>query len=152
MGNWTVKDFGVEVTDIQGRSQTSYTALCNGVMASSAMGLNLRVFGFLLTTHAKQMYFSALCGVLRMFHHTRTAVDAGDIRSWRTAVFDYRKNPKTPAAPCWDMGSGISLVEIHNHVFLEDFLQCFQIRKQLLHSKNYLILQICQWPAWLLKC
>ena len=40
-------------TDIQGRSQTSYTALCNGVVSH---GLKLGVFWFLPSTHARTQY------------------------------------------------------------------------------------------------
>ena len=76
--------------DIHGRSQTSYTAC---VMASSAMGFKLGVFKFLPTTHTKtntiQMRPWSLRSVRRftwVYLHAQTAVDAGDIRTWRTTV------------------------------------------------------------------
>ena len=56
------------------------------VMASSAMGLKLGVFGFLPTTHAKtnaiQMPSRSLRAVQHFTHvylHAKSAVDAGDI-------------------------------------------------------------------------
>ena len=63
-------------------------------MTSSAMGLKLLVFGFFLpTTHAKtnaiQMrlrYLRAVRRFMRVYLHAKTAVDAGDIRTWRSTV------------------------------------------------------------------
>ena len=79
------------LTDKRGRFQTAYNAL--GVKASSATGLKMGVFRFLPTTHAKtnakQMSPRSSRTVRRFtrFHlHAKTAVDAGDIRTWRTTV------------------------------------------------------------------
>ena len=47
-------------------------------MALSAMGLKLGVFGVLSTIHEKQTQNKRV--------HAQTAVDAGDIRTWRTTV------------------------------------------------------------------
>ena len=63
------------------------------VMASSAMGLKLGVFGFLPITHtkgnAKPMHprsFSAMRRLQVFYLHSQTAVGAGDIHTWWTAV------------------------------------------------------------------
>ena len=108
------------VTDIQGRSQTLYTTL---VMASSAMGIKLGVFGFYQPHMQKQTQTKCVhdlhmpcCVSARVNLHAQTAVDAGDIRTWRTTVI--LTTGKTPIwAPCQDpngAGSGISLVYLWN--------------------------------------
>ena len=66
------------------------------VMALSAMGLKLRAFGFLPTTHAKtnakQMHPQSWCTVqcfMCVYLHAQTIVDAGDICmicTWLTVV------------------------------------------------------------------
>ena len=76
-------DSWVESTDVQGRSQTWYTA---HVMALSAMGVKLGYSGFLPTTHAKanakQMRPRSLHAIGHfnaIYIHAQTTVDAGDI-------------------------------------------------------------------------
>ena len=92
------------------------------VMASSAMGLKLGVFGFLPTTHAKthakQMRPWSLHAVrhfTRVYLHTRTVVDAGDICTWWTTFILITGKTWRPLiwAPCRiqdGAGSGISRV------------------------------------------
>ena len=89
-------------------------------MVSSAMGLKLGVFRFLLTTHAstntKQMRRQSLqrrVAFSRVYLHAQTAVDAGDICTWRTTVILITgKTWRLPIwTPCWDKNgtcSGIS--------------------------------------------
>ena len=84
--------------DIQGRSQTLYTAL------SSAMELKLVVFEFLSTTHAKtnaKQMCPRSSHVVRRFTcvhlHAQTTVDAGNIMHLTNhGYFDYGKNSETP--------------------------------------------------------
>ena len=88
------------LADIQGRSQTSYAALCNGVVSH---GLKLRVFGFLPTTHknrAKQIFprFSrTLRHFMSIYLQAQTAVDDLDIvTSWTQLFSLLGKTPNTP--------------------------------------------------------
>ena len=102
----------VESTDIQGRSQTFYTTPW---IASSAMGLKLGVFVFLLVTahaktNAKQIYTSTIFArhVERftcVYLHAQTAVDAVEIQTWQTTVILIMEKTQRPPiwAPCWDM-------------------------------------------------
>ena len=92
------------------------------VMASSAKGLKLGIFGFLPTTHAKtntkQMRPRSSHTVRCFTHvylHAQTAVDEGDIRTrWTTVILIAGKTWRPPIwAPCQDKngaGSGISPV------------------------------------------
>ena len=85
-------------------------------MASSAMGLKFGVFGFLQTTHAKTMRPQSSHAVqhfTRVYLHARTAINTGDIRTWRTTIVLITKNTQRPPiwAPCRNKdgaGSGIS--------------------------------------------
>ena len=91
------------------------------VMASSAMGLKLGSSGFLPTTHTKtnaiQMHPRSSHAVQRfmcVYIHAQTAVDAGDIRTWRITVILITGITQRPPiwAPCRDKngaGFGISL-------------------------------------------
>ena len=85
-------------TDIQGRSQTSYTAPCKGVISR---WLTLGVLGFFPTTRKNKcntILLSSSCGISRhVYLHTQTTEDAGDIRTWRTTVILI--NGKTPNTP-----------------------------------------------------
>ena len=94
------------------------------VMALSAMGLKLVVFGFLPTTHAKteakqmcSLNLCAPCSVLCMLNylHAQTVVDVGDIYNRGTTVILITgKIRRLPIwVPCRDKngaGCGISLV------------------------------------------
>ena len=105
--------------DIHGGSQTSYTVPCNGVISH---GLKLGVFGFLRTkngkTDAKPMRPRSLRTMQRLsefYRHAQTAVDAGDMRTWRTVVILIMGKTRRPPiwAPCWNQdgaGFGISCV------------------------------------------
>ena len=100
-------------TDVQGRSQTC-------VMASSAMGIKLGVFGFLPTKYAKanakQMRPRSSPTVqrfTRIYLHAQTAVDAADIRTWWNLIILITGKIQRPPiwAQCRDKngaGSGIS--------------------------------------------
>ena len=73
------------------------------VMASSAMGLKLGVFGFLLTTHAKTNTKQICSWSSRvMWHfthiylHSQTAVDAGDYAPDKSWLFWLQENPEDP--------------------------------------------------------
>ena len=60
------KETSVHCTDIQGRSQTSYTALCNGVFSHGAQIVGLWVFLTMdAKTNAKPMCTLSLSAVLR---------------------------------------------------------------------------------------
>ena len=61
------------------------------VMASSAMGLNLRVFRFRKTnaTCATQCF-------TRVCLHAQTTVHAGNTRTWQTTIILITENPKDP--------------------------------------------------------
>ena len=86
------KENSKETTDIEGRSQTLYTA-------PSSMVLKLRVSGFCQPQTHKQMRPRSLRTVLRFTRvnlHTQTTVDAGDIRTWWTMVILITGNPNTP--------------------------------------------------------
>ena len=90
------------ITDIQGRSQTSYYCIPPRVMvmASLAMGLKLRVYRFFADHKRKNKCVHNL-RVLHVYLHALTAVDAGDITHLTNhGYFDYRygygKNLKTP--------------------------------------------------------
>ena len=91
-------------TDIQGRSQTLYTAPCNGIISHGA----LQVFVDHTCKYKCVIDFRALWGVLCVFIFTH--VDCSRCR-WHThlrnhSYFDYGKKPKTSnLSP-----SGISLV------------------------------------------
>ena len=104
-------------TNIYERSQTSYTTR---LMASSAMGLNLGVFGFLPTTHPKAMCSRSLRVARRFTHvwlHVQTAVHASNTRTWLTTIILITGKTRRPPiwAPWRDQdgaGSGISGVYI----------------------------------------
>ena len=69
-------------TDIQGRSQTLYTTLCNGLVMHGAQigGLSEFLPTTHTTTNAKQCIHDlcASCGILHMLYlQAQTAVDAG---------------------------------------------------------------------------
>ena len=109
-------------TGIQGRSQTLYTALCNGVISHGAQIRGLQVSA----DHTRKNKCSQnqclqnlhpLCSVLDVFYlHAQTAVYAGDICTWRTVVILISGKPRSRPpiwAPCRGKngpGSGISLV------------------------------------------
>ena len=107
------------VTDKHQRYQTSYTAPGH-VMASSAMRLNLGVFGFLPTTHAKanaKQMRSRSSRAARLSacdcFHAQPAVHAINLRTWRTTIIFITGKTRRPPnwAPCQDQdgaGSGIS--------------------------------------------
>ena len=106
-------------TDVQGRSHTSHTIPYNGIVSYGAQIGGLWVFAdhTHATTNAKQMHLRSLRTMqcfTRVYLHTQTAVDAGDIRTWRTTVILITGKSRRPPiwAPCWDKygtGSGISL-------------------------------------------
>ena len=138
-----------EVTDISERSQTSYTAPCNGIV--SHVGSNWGSLRFLLITHAKtntkQMHPRSLY-VIRCFMcvylHTQIAVDAGDIRTWwATIILITGKTWRPPIwAPYQDKngaGSGISLEYLWVKITIPDdtFVCVLQSSKQRyeLHAK-----------------
>ena len=91
------------------------------VMVSSAMGLKLGILGFYWPctqkTNAKPMRLRSLRTMrhVRLFYlRTQTAVDAGDIHTWQTAVILITGKPRRPPiwAPCGNKngaGSGISV-------------------------------------------
>ena len=91
----------IATTDMHQRSQTSYFALCNGVVS---YGAQFGVSMFLLTTHAKtnaNQMCSQSSHTIRFFMcvflHAQTAVYACNICTWRiTVIFYYSKDPKTP--------------------------------------------------------
>ena len=108
-------------TDIQGRSQPSCMALCNGVVNH---GAQIGVFRFFLqTTHAKtnaKTNASTIFAGCAAFYWSLSSrsVYHSTFR-WHTHLtshnyFDYGKTWRTPIwAPCWDkngVGSGISVV------------------------------------------
>ena len=73
------------------------------VMVSSTMGLNLGVFGFLPTTHAKinaQQMRSLSSRAVQRFDqvclHTRIVVHAGNIRTWQTTVILITRKTRRP--------------------------------------------------------
>ena len=85
-------------------------------MALSAMGLKLGVFGFSPTTHAKtnviQMCPRSLHAVqhfTRVYLHAETAVDASDIRTWRTTVILITGKPKDPQ---FEPHAGIKIAQV----------------------------------------
>ena len=110
--------FSESTTDVQGRSQTLYTTLCNGLVSHWA-----QIGGIADHTHThknkcKQMRPRSSCTAVRHFthvyHHAQTAVDAGDICTWWTTVIFITGKTWIPPlwAPCRDKngaGSGISL-------------------------------------------
>ena len=131
------------------------------------MRLKLRVFGFLLTTHAKthakQMRPRSSPAVQHFTHvylQARTAVDADDIRTWQT----WR-------APCQNKdgaGSGISSVylrsshKFENWIFLnsqhkpcisrtteQPILGLFILIQNSLIQMHFVMIQI--WQLWQLK-
>ena len=71
-------------TYIQGRSKTSYTAPCNGVISHGAQIGCLLVF----TNHTRKSWkASTIFMHFTCVHlHAQTAVDAGDICNWQTMV------------------------------------------------------------------
>ena len=103
------------LTDTKRRSQISYTAPYDGIVSHWA---EFGVFGFLLTTHTKQIRPRSLHTMRRFtrdYLHTQTTVDVGDICTWRTTVTLITGKTRRPPiwASCWDQngaGSGISLV------------------------------------------
>ena len=87
-------------TDMHQRSQTSYTALCNGFISH---GDQFGVFGFLRTTYTKTDTKSnrpQSLHVMRRFMCVLTSRSdcsrCSDIRSWRTAVILIWGKPKDP--------------------------------------------------------
>ena len=81
-----------------------------GVMVSSAMKLQLRVFGFLSNTRVNKRKQNALTIFLCVYLHAQTAVHTPLTNH---GYFDRGKHPNTPNwSPCWDKdygtGSGIS--------------------------------------------
>ena len=108
-------------TDKQGRSQALYTAPCNGIVSHGAESGCLLVFPPCTQKQTQNQCAHDLCppcGVLRVFYlRAQTAVDAGDIPTWRTVVILIMgKTWKPPIwAPCWgknNTGYGISLVHL----------------------------------------
>ena len=73
-----VRLFFVHVTNTQGRSQTLYIALCNGVVSH---GLKLGFSMFLLTTHAKTKAKQMHPRSLRVYFYSQTAVDTVDVHA-----------------------------------------------------------------------
>ena len=83
-------------TNIQGRPPTLDTTPGNGVVSH---GTQIGVFGFLSTTHAKQMHPRSLHAVWRFTHvylHAQTAVNAGDKRTWWTTVILITRKTQRP--------------------------------------------------------
>ena len=74
-------------THIQGRSYTSYTAPCNGAISH----------GGLCRPHTQrkcaQVLLSAVWHFTRVYLQAKIAVDAGDIRTWRTMEKTPNLNP-----------------------------------------------------------
>ena len=103
---------------IHQRSQTSYTVPCNGAVSH---GLNLEVFGFLQTEHAKicakQMRSLSLRAVVQRFTrvclHAQTVVHVGNTPTLQTTVILITGKTRWPQnwAPCQNKdgaGTGIS--------------------------------------------
>ena len=105
-------------------------------MASSAMGLNLGVFGFLPTIHVKTNTKQMRPRSSRTMRHFNVCLSLRSDRSrcrWHTHLknhiyFDYGKNPNTLIlAPCRDQngtGSGISLVHLRFYPISLNFSTC----------------------------
>ena len=98
-------------------SQTSYTALCNGVVSHWAQIVGIQVFTeYTCTQKQTQNKFihdlRAPYGVSTRVHlHAQTIVDGGDIRIWRAVAFLITGETWIPQiwVPCWDQnGQGRS--------------------------------------------
>ena len=114
-------------------------------MVSSAMGLKLGIFGFLSTTDAKT---KAKQKRPRSSHpvylYAQNAVDAGDIRTWRTTLkLTTGKTQRHPIwAPCWNQdgaGSGVSHVYIcwytNNECLWVQWYKYFhEVKDEMFHS------------------
>ena len=112
-----------------------YTAPFNGVVSH---GAQIGVFGFLPTTHAKSNAIQMRPWSLRavqpftcVYLHAKAAVDAGDMRTWRTTVILITGKTWRPPiwAPCRNqngVGSWISRVYLwFQAFFFTSFLQNF---------------------------
>ena len=82
------------------------------VMAFSATGLNLGVFGFVPATHARKTQHvhdrCAPCGVLHVFYlHAQTAVD---LHTWGTAVILIMR--KKPGDPQFEPHAGMKMAQV----------------------------------------
>ena len=105
----------VRATDIQGRSQTSYIAQCNGIVSHEPQIGAIWVFADHTRKNKCVQDLGAPCGVsTHVYLHAQTAVDAADIHTWQTTVILIAA-PKYPqfephAEDQNGTGSGISLV------------------------------------------
>ena len=115
------KPHGGYVTDLDQRSQTFYTALCNGVVSHGAQIGGIRVFP---TTHteinANKMCPWSLCAImLRFTHvylHAQTAVNTSDVRTWWITVILIMGKTQIPhiGAPCRDENGNDSWISSLN--------------------------------------
>ena len=98
-----------KVIDIQGRSQTSYTAPCNGIVSH---GLKFGVFKFLPTTHAKTNTKPMRLRSSRTVRRLRRVIFSRSDRSrcrWHThltncSYFDYGKTWRPPICRVFSWG------------------------------------------------
>ena len=93
-------------TDIQGRSKTSYIFPCNGVASHGDQIEGLQVFAH--HTHINKCKTNASMNFARrqrfthVYLQTKSAVDAGDIHTWRTMIILITGKSRRPPiwAPC----------------------------------------------------
>ena len=126
------------------------------VVTSSAMGLELGVFGFLPTTYVKtnatQMRPRSLRAVrrfTRVYLHAQTAVDAGDIRTWQTMVILISGKTWRPPnwAPCRNQdgaGSGISCVYLWSSLSWRNTSTLVHVMLDSLHQGNVKLEYLCE--------
>ena len=88
----------------KGRSQTSYTASCNGVVSHGAQIGGLQGFSPHMLKQMRPWSLRTVLYFTGVNRHARTAVDTDDIRTWQTMVILITGNTRRPPiwAPCRD--------------------------------------------------
>ena len=144
-------------TDIEKRSQNSYTATCNGNTASSAMmELQLGVFRFFSDhTHRKQMQTKCVhnlrvpCSISRVFIFT---LRQQHIRIWRIKVILIAGKTRIPpiGAPCRDKdgaSTGISGLNLWLYARNQNPCLSVPVEKQIFlpnKSLTHHVVSFCQ--------